>query len=97
MGTAINVIEPPLITIQSNSRPVFTMKIEDGKLVSVIAEYSNFDEVSEKFFEALTIKGLTLYEKATKAQGFIDQVYSLAGSNPNDMEFGRLVRQMLTT
>lgn len=72
----------------SSNQELFSLKMQDGKLVGSTTDPDAIDEASTLFFENLKIHGASLVDR-------LESIKRLANDTPNDMELGMKLRKLL--
>lgn len=95
MNNLLAVSEIPVISFGKPGEPIFELKREDGTLNGYIHKPEALNEAAKIFFNELKIEGKSLYNQVASLERFIGRIHEMAKENPNDMEFGKVVRELL--
>lgn len=89
------LVDTDLLVISNGRGPIISMKMAANNLETKVHQPESIDEATKIFFENLKLHGQSIVDRAAKAESFQAQIIELSRQNPNDMEFGNVVRRTL--
>ena len=89
------LVDTDMLVISNGRGPIISLKMEANNLMTKVHQPESIDEATKLFFESLKINGQSVVDRAVKAESFQAQIIELSRQNPNDMEFGNIVRRTL--